>query len=338
MSLSTPTLDEWRRLYEAAVELKRQAPWEWMAEDEIFGVRNPETGETGYVSIMGANGEHLALAVYLGSEGLDGFWSLHNEEVDDPFFLLEVPQIQVSFEDRDVTRTSDRSVIKALGLKFRGKQEWPLFRSYVPGYDPWYLTRDEAHFLAVVIEQSLDVIQRLEKDPDLLEPPDDDKYLVRTQTEQGWADRWLEPEPTPRPAPPPLDTRRLETMRQQLRRGEVTLEAELFILPIHLQESKDSRPLLPYTLLIVEASSGFILAGEIVVATPSLDAVWEQALTRVLDTIDRMQILPQRIVVRGERLQNLLIPVSAALGIRLQMSSRLPALDEARNAMEHRMG
>ena len=53
---TTPTLGEYRRLYEAAIALKQKAPWEWMQEDEIFGVRNPETHEIGYVSIMGALG------------------------------------------------------------------------------------------------------------------------------------------------------------------------------------------------------------------------------------------------------------------------------------------
>ena len=43
MPESTPTLSEWRKLYQAAIRLKEIAPWEWMTETDVFGVQNPET-------------------------------------------------------------------------------------------------------------------------------------------------------------------------------------------------------------------------------------------------------------------------------------------------------
>ena len=66
MQDSTPTLDEWRRLYEAAVELKKQAPWEWMYEDEVFGVRNPETGEIDYAEVERLAREHKPKMIVAG--------------------------------------------------------------------------------------------------------------------------------------------------------------------------------------------------------------------------------------------------------------------------------
>ena len=69
MGNSMPESDEWSRLYQAAIRIKEMAPWEWMSEMDIFGVRNPETDETGYVSIMGALGEHYAV---VGPEAMTG--------------------------------------------------------------------------------------------------------------------------------------------------------------------------------------------------------------------------------------------------------------------------
>jgi hypothetical protein len=340
MSKSDPTLDEWRRLYEAALELKKQAPWEWMWEDEIFGVRNPETGEVGYVSIMGANGEHLCLAVYRGSEGLDGFWRMeHGELMEEPAFLLEIPQLQASFEDRDMVQKEDREVMKALGLKFRGQQAWPLFRSYAPGCAPWFLTAAEARFLAVAIEQALEVIPRLADDPELLEPPEEEgEYLVRMQTDDGWEDRWLSPEPVPTPRPPVVDMRQLEAMRQELPRQQFTLEAGLFALPTYIKDEGDARPYLPYHLMIVEANSGMIVGTALMVAKPDMDSVWQQTVVHFLDAIAGLDGLPQRIAVSSERLHGLLIPIAAGLGIRLQLSDNLPALDEARGTLEQWLG
>jgi hypothetical protein len=58
-----PTSEELKHLYELSSELKALAPWRWMEEDDLFGVQNPETGEVGFVSVMGQLAEHTALAV-----------------------------------------------------------------------------------------------------------------------------------------------------------------------------------------------------------------------------------------------------------------------------------
>jgi len=79
MSENKPTAEEWKKLYAAAAKVKEMAPWEWMMEDEVFGVQNPETDEIGFVSVMGAGGKHFAISVYPGAEALYDFLTLHNE-------------------------------------------------------------------------------------------------------------------------------------------------------------------------------------------------------------------------------------------------------------------
>src|SRR5215213_4021206 len=98
----TPTLRELKRLYELAAEVKELAPWRWMKEDDVFGVQNPETHEVGFVSVMGLLAEHTAVAVYIGAKGLYGFLDLQEDALEvNPFALLDIPQLQLSFEDRE---------------------------------------------------------------------------------------------------------------------------------------------------------------------------------------------------------------------------------------------
>ena len=78
MNEDTPTLEQWQRLYAAAAEVKALAPWQWMHEGDLFAVEDPASGRIGFVSIMGAVGEHFAVAVYLGGEGLRGFIAIGN--------------------------------------------------------------------------------------------------------------------------------------------------------------------------------------------------------------------------------------------------------------------
>ena len=136
----TPGIREWRRLYESAVRIKEISPWEWMTETDVFGVQSPESGELGFVSVMGLLGEHYAVSLYLGSEGIHGFLDLQEMgPFADPGALIQIPQIQASFENREELDKRDREVIEELGLKFRGRNAWPMFRSYRPSLFPMVL-------------------------------------------------------------------------------------------------------------------------------------------------------------------------------------------------------
>jgi hypothetical protein len=154
----TPGIREWRGLYESAVRVKEVSPWEWMTETDVFGVRSPESGELGFVSVMGLLGEHYAVSLYLGSEGIHGFLDLQEMgPFADPEALIQIPQIQASFENREELEKRDREVIKELGLKFRGRNAWPMFRSYSPSLFPWFLEAGEVRFLSCALEQLVDV-------------------------------------------------------------------------------------------------------------------------------------------------------------------------------------
>jgi hypothetical protein len=337
MDALTPTPDEFRRLYEAALAFKEQAPWEWMFEDEIFGIRNPETGEIGYASVMGRLGEHLALGVYLGSEGLMGFYELSaGAEQGNVDLFFEVPHLQASFEDRQVLSDKDRQVIKSLGLRFRGRQEWPLFRSYVPGYLSWFLTPGEARFLAVALKQSLEVASRLRENPSLLESPRPEQLMIRSLGDRGWLDEWVEPAPIQVRLPAVLREESAAALRRKLTMRPWKLEVDLYGMS-GIREREGGRPYLGYHLMIVESTSGTIVGGDLLVAEPSFEEMWVQVPRRLIDAMTRLGSLPTEIVVRREKLREYLEPTAVQLGIKVSVSERLPVLDRVRREFERRM-
>ena len=65
-----------KKAIQLADQLKELAPWTYMDETDIFGVRMPDTGKQYFVSIRGAAGQHYGMAAYEGTEGLMGFWEL----------------------------------------------------------------------------------------------------------------------------------------------------------------------------------------------------------------------------------------------------------------------
>ena len=80
MQEPAPTLQEWRNLYQAAIEFKKIECWNWLSDTDLFGVQNPANGITGYCCIMGEMKEMLGLVVYLGTEGLAGYLKIQSEE------------------------------------------------------------------------------------------------------------------------------------------------------------------------------------------------------------------------------------------------------------------
>jgi len=197
---NTPTETEWKKLYQKAAEFGKLKPWEWMGDEELFAVKNPETGETAYCCVMGRMGEFLGLAAYLGSDGLDTFFQIQSGQIspDDPDSLYLQRALMVSYEDREDIADEDYDVMRGLGLRFRGQNRWPLFRSLLPHYYPWFLEKDEAQFLTVILEQALDVCKRLKNEPELLIPASFGEIFIRIpeKTVEGleWKDGWIDPD------------------------------------------------------------------------------------------------------------------------------------------------
>ncbi|NYB52800.1 MAG: hypothetical protein HVN35_09620 [Methanobacteriaceae archaeon] len=196
MADNSPSIKEWKELYQKATEFKKLKPWEWMWDEQIFAVKNPETGETAYCTVMGRMQSFYGMAAYLGPEGLENYCDIQSGRItpDDPDAFFQQRVLVVSFEDRDDIEDEDYQIIRKLGLRFRGKNQWPLFRSFRPHYMPWYLDGDEARFLTLILEQAIIVGQGIKEDPELLTPPVLGKIFTRIPDHKGeWKDSWTDP-------------------------------------------------------------------------------------------------------------------------------------------------
>jgi hypothetical protein len=331
-----PSISDWRGLYNTAVEFKKNACWEWMLDSDVFGIQNPANGEIGYCCIMGHLGEHFALAVYLGTEGLQVYLKMQRGEITEGNFDAFTIQkcLMASFEDRNFLSKEDRDIIKKLGLKFRGRNEWPMFRSYQPGYHPWYLTKDESKYLALALQQTMEVSLRFEENPDMLIPSKKNHYMVRVSKKKGnrlqWVDKWMKPEPLSKSevAVPPINEVRLQRIKKTVKRRGGTLEADFFYSPAPVKEGKE-RPYYPYTILYVDSHSGLIRNAD--VAKPLEHMV--EFPNGLMDLIENAGIRPNEILVRREEAFELLKLIASRLDIRLRLVERLEMLEQVESAM-----
>ena len=336
MGDSSPSLQDWQKLYEAAMEFKKITSWNWMWDSDIFGVQNPANDEIGYCCIMGRMGEHFALAVYLGTEGLDGYLKIQLGEIPpDDFDVLHLQKcLMASFEDRDFLQKPDLQVIKELGLKFRGPNSWLLFRSYQPGYHPWYLTSEETKYLTLALQQAVEVSLRFKKDQDMLTPLKENHYLVRVPKREGeglrWRDQWLKPPPLEKVkiVAEPIDEVRLERIKKIASRQQGVWEIDFFYSPAPVRE-KEERPYYPYVFLWADHHSYFILSTHL--ARPS--KYRSEFPEQFLNLMENIEFLPKEILITKEEMSKLLEPITSRLGINLKLVKRLTAIEEAKHSM-----
>jgi hypothetical protein len=342
MTEKIPTTAEWKKLFAVAARVKEMAPWEWMMEDDVFGVQNPDDGKLGFVSVMGAAGEHFAVAVYLGERALHDFLDLEAYgRSDSPAAsaerVLEIPQLQASFEDRSTLRKEDLDIIKKLGLKFRGANNWPMFRSYVPGMFPWFLSSEEASILTCALEQFLEVAPRFRADNSIFLGYDDDDFLIRNSNKENGKTVWGE-EMKPVPRPPEirlssvtLDSSLLDALKQ-LPTVTNIIEIEFRMMPAPIHEKK-SRPYFPYILMIAESQSGMILANDLLTPLPSIDEMRAEVPAKTARHLLGLGVIPEIFAVRSEMTADLLEPLAREMNIRLKISPRMPAIDSALDFM-----
>ena len=225
-------------------------------------------------------------------------------------------------------------MIKALGLQFRGRNAWPLFRSYRPGYHPWYVTREEAQVLTVALYQAIEVAVRFKADPELLTPPRANHYFVRVpqQEEAGlrWSDAWLEPHPLEKPIiiAQPLDENRLERLNRTITERRGIWELDSFYSPMGVTE-KGERPYYPLIILWVERSSRFIVNHDLAHPLEGLSALPEQFMILA----ENIRALPEELVIKKAEIFKLLEPITRKLGIKLRKAARLRALEEVQTSM-----
>lgn len=129
------TMAVWRELFELAGKIKALEPWTRYADRELFAVELPDTREMMYFGFIGMYGTCYGICGYPGDDGLRGHFRAceadHNPlSGGAEWIMLEHDALMCYFSDRDQVSGSQKKIIKALGLKFRGSNQWTNFTSY----------------------------------------------------------------------------------------------------------------------------------------------------------------------------------------------------------------
>ena len=331
--MSEPTTSEWRDLHESFREYCRAEPWQWFNDRDVVAVEHPSEAYTGYCVVMGSGGMEYGLAVYVGDDGLASYLSVMTGEVE-PESLDAIERtraVSAMLCDRGDLNDTDRATIRGLGLKYRGRGRWPLFRSTVPGYMPWYLDSEEAVFMTTALRNVMGVAAGVaDGSLDLYSEDDPGLVLTRAFRDGAWRDRWetLRPPPPPADAPAYRDLERLRGIARSASRRAGTWELSRFYIHSAIQEEKGERPYLPTMVFAVDRDSSFILSTDLLGESPS-PLEQQDSFVGILESAGW---LPAEVVTDSNSTAQLLESITTALDIELFVGPT-PVLDEAKAAL-----
>ncbi len=335
-------LEKWARLMRLAAAVKAMAPWEILGDGEVFAVELPPPVGVGLVSVMGRLGEHFAVGLYLGAQAIDDFaTAIHSDNPVDHEVLLEIDQVQISWEDAKQLDRNDKAFLVALGLKFRGRNAWPMLRRFRAGLVPWIVSDgSEIDMLSCALEQLLMMGSRLRANPKILMPPPESSYLLRHRVPEfpnEWTERFAVSPALEARVPPSLDDIRLKRLRA-LPHDNSTLEVDLFASLSMQMEGRDlglDQPYYGYVLLLVDHATRMIGGFQILHGVHGRERLWADTLAAFADVLLKGGSRPTRIVVQRQLFYLVLETTCRELDIDLQLVARLDNLMEARATLDN---
>ena len=257
----TPVAHErWEQLYEVAKNIRLLEPWKYLHESERITLLLPGRDEPVYIVVMGSGEMTYGIGIYPGYNSLQRLLKMTESSLceDDFSAAFEQHCINLYFGDREELEPQDKDVIKKLGLKFRGKNEWPYFRSMRPGFMPWYINSEEAELVIAALQNFVMAAMYYIKQ-DIEVDFEGGETLLRFYDAK--ADMWYNT--AVKMPPEPVVSIKLTITNDILvaklkkkRKTSVKLGFGLPYIPVPIQERKNQRPRMPRLAILINLGNG----------------------------------------------------------------------------------
>ncbi|MCW5554027.1 MAG: hypothetical protein KIS67_17960 [Verrucomicrobiae bacterium] len=340
--------ETWRALVETTEEFNRLAPWEWMHDSHVIGLRHPVTKEVLLGSILGRLRQVFGLLVYRNDAGRR--WLLNailNDGapggLEDEDSAFEQDLVKLEFTPKRELGKEDRAILDTANFSPAVKRGrvWPQFRSLAPGGFPWYLTQTEAETLLFALPRVAAVARMMQAEPHAWDdhcdgqigfvPDGFDPGAGALRAEQMEWQPMLPP-PEPRPEAVSLDDASLaELLQLPPAKG---FHLELDVAYANFPVANAERAFFPKLAMAVDRASGFVggfRLGEF------QDRDGAKVLGVVLrDALTQLGRRPESIRVQRPRVEAMVAKVAGELGIQVMRDVALDELNCARESMTQR--
>ena len=302
----------------------------------MFGVMRPGDGLIGYVCILGNAGEVFGINAYLGPRSLCGYLKVLSGEIYKESLEMMSSQHCISLtyeEDESYLDKRDKSVLKELCIDSKSKNALPFFRTYIPGYYPWYLTEDEVEFFEIILEQSINICKRFKHERNLFETDKGSYYFVRVPFKSSsstlWKDKFIEAESyREKWEDAQINEVKLKKILKKCPQRKGLWEIGCDFFPLRIKDGK-SRPYMPLVFLGIDATTGEILGY-------GMSGLRKQNLLvaeEILNLVGKLNTIPETLIVSNRNLKKILAPLSERLDLIIRFKRNPIYYEEAANSM-----
>lgn len=329
--------NDWTTLLDLIEEYKVLQPWNWMDDDQIFIVQDPETKELVYCSVLGKAGIEYGLAAFIGDKGHTFLQGLNKLENANSKFFMKQRSLHLSFSNRDELAPEDYQLLKAHGRSYRGKNQWPQIRSYIPGLYPWFLDEEEVRLFTIVLKQTIEVCKILKQNPHIIGVDDGTHYFARVFNEG--AKRWESGEIALSPnenfrenLPLYINEFQMKKLKKVTKKFNTPVEFDCSYFFSPVQDFPNERPYYPKMILAVDKKRGLILFNDLMDLQNEVEAAQKGFVTFIL----QMESVPREVFVKKETAQSIL-QIAKMLNIKLIIVNSLPIIEDVQEGMEKRL-
>ncbi|WP_346884974.1 DUF7309 domain-containing protein [Clostridium sp. UBA4395] len=320
------TIEEWRALYDVAIKLKELKPWEQLWDMDLITIMEIGKKEPCICSVMGRSGECYAIAAYDGLKSIKGFFeTAYNNKIPGHQLIRYQNNIMCNYGNRDELTTKERNIIKELGLKFRGKNNWIYFRTFESGYIPYMPNKDEVIAFTKMLKHVSMAIEELNNGISI--DFQNGNTLMRKFDARN--NQWINlEEPLIIPdmdysVPEISDELLISRLRKQKQNNSI-LELDIAYLNSTINDRGYDKPLIPRLCMLVDGINGFILSQEMIKPDDNdIDILFNTVINYVIQ-----RGRPKNILVRDAYIASIVIDLCEKINIEIIESPKLNAIDE----------
>lgn len=251
------------------------------------------------------------------------------------YWMLEFPVLEVSQRPLKEIVPEERTFLERTGILLDPKDEDEFYyvcHSAVPGYLPWIPDHAEGLLLERLLEGTLGILLRQEKDAGLLDPRNGGILVLRENEAGRWEDTRLEPAPFVITAPkvPELSPESLDVF-SRLPMIDLDLELELLLILV-TEKHPRHRPAAAFTLVGAEAR-GTVLHGEALSSTEGFDKLWARVPDELLNMFQKIGGVPTTLRASSQRLLVLLRKLEIYRPFKLVHQANLTRMPKAADAV-----
>ena len=334
-----------RQLVAAAEKFFRLAPWRFMSDLHLVGLRDEVTGELRVASVMGALGEVFGVGCYRGAAGLGWLHAMATSDeasTDSTAFLEGLDCLKVEWTKKQELSKPDLDLLANAGFKPPGRGSvWPKFQSAAPGWYPWFVNETEARQLRDDLGKLARLAELFAQEPDLFDDCEPGEIAVVPAGERplrreeiNWTP--LLPPPSTMSPPAALSADEEQKLAALPMREDFVFEFTAQLVPeLAFMDAKAGRPCIPRAALMSDRRSYFIFASELCSAAAPLGEAAAKSLVKGLLTA---KVRPGAIHADTPALVAVLTPACATLGVRVEFRAELKAAHDAIENMASHFG